>query len=236
MRVLIVEDNGVYGQLLVERLERAGFDADLCDTVANARAALRRVDYAALLLDLGLPDDDGLTLLREQRTVGSVMPIIVMTARNGLEDRLAGLQGGADDYVVKPFYFDELLARLHTLLRRPVETPETVLRAGNVQLDADGHVLRVSGAFVHAGAREIELLELLLRLKDRVVTRGQLAIGLFGGLGEQSSNAVDVYVHRLRKVLEDAHATINVHTIRGVGYLMMEKRQDIDPDAREAKP
>ena len=220
MRVLIVEDNAVYGQLLVERLAKAGFDADLRDTAAGARDALRRVDYAALLLDLGLPDDDGIRLVHELRAARNTLPVIVTTARNRLDDRLAGLQAGADDYLVKPFCFEELLARLHAVLRRHPLARGNVLGAGNVALDIDGPVLRIAGLVVSAGSRELEVLQLLLLQQERVVTRDRLATGLFGRTGQQHSNAVDVYVHRLRRVLELADASVTIQTIRGLGYLL----------------
>jgi DNA-binding response OmpR family regulator len=236
MRVLIVQDNVVYGRLLADRLVRAGFDADVCPTVATGRDALRKIDYLALLLDLVPPADDGMAWVREMRSAGSTMPIIVMTARSELDHRLASLQGGADDYVVKPFYFDELLARLHALLRRPSQPGGTALRVGNVEFDVDGRLLRIRGGLVFTGARELDLLELLMRLVGRTVTRDQLATGLFGRQGEQGSNAVDVYVHRLRKVLEDAEATITIKTVRGVGYLMTERGQEMTPVARKVEP
>ncbi|MBL6653441.1 MAG: response regulator transcription factor [Reyranella sp.] len=236
MRVLIVQDSDVYGQLLADRLGRAGFEADVCQTVAAGREALGKIEYLALLVDLALPDDNGMALVRELRSTGSKIPIIVMTTRNGLDDRLASLHGGADDYVVKPFYFDELLARLHALLRRSAQSPGTVLRAGNVELDVDGRILRIHGDLTVIGARELELLELLVRMVGRTVTRDQLTTGLFGRQGEQGSNAVDVYIHRLRKVLEDAEATVAIETVRGVGYLMTERGQEMTPIARKAEP
>ncbi|MCA0302610.1 MAG: response regulator transcription factor [Proteobacteria bacterium] len=220
MRVLIVEDNAVYGRLLVERLARSGFEADLLDTVATAREAVRRIDYAAILLDLGLPDEDGIRLLRELRSVRNTLPVIVTTARNRLDDRLDGLQAGADDYLVKPFCFDELLARLHAVLRRHPFARGTVLVAGNVALDIDGPVLRIAGTVVPTGPRELELLQLLLHHQEKVVTRDRLATGLFGRVGQQHSNAVDVYVHRLRRVLEASDAGVTIQTIRDVGYLL----------------
>jgi two-component system response regulator TctD len=137
---------------------------------------------------------------------------------------------------VKPFYFDELLARLHALLRRPPQPDGTVLRVGSVELDVDGRLLRIGGSLVFTGARELDLLELLMRMVGRTVTRDQLATGLFGRQGEQGSNAVDVYVHRLRKVLDDAEATIAIETIRGVGYLMTERGQDMTAIVRKAEP
>ena len=143
MRVLIIEDNVSFARLVTERLAQSGFDSDQMSTVAEAEQAIEAVDYAAIVLDLGLPDKDGLTLLRELRLRGNATPVLITSARNGLEDRVKGLRDGADDYLAKPFSIDELAARLHALLRRPGRLLGNVLTAGNVALHSANHQVNV---------------------------------------------------------------------------------------------
>jgi DNA-binding response OmpR family regulator len=226
MRILIVEDNSTYGHLLAQRLAQAGFDSDEVMSAGAARRALLSVRYAAILLDLGLPDDDGIVLLRQIRSAGHAMPIMIVTARHGLEHRLQGLREGADDYLVKPFSMEELVARLHALLRRPGYMLGRLLTAGNISLDTDNRQLMVGDSVHLLRVRELEVLELLIRNRGRVVTRKRFEEWLFGLQVEQDTNALDVYVHRLRKVLADADATVKIHTIRGVGFLMSASHDD----------
>jgi DNA-binding response OmpR family regulator len=222
MRILIVEDNVVYSHLTAERLARAGFDSDEVATAEAALKAVASVDYSAVVLDLGLPDEDGIDLLQKIRKRSSVVPIIVTTARNGLNDRVLGLQSGADDYLTKPFSSEELVARLHALLRRHHPPESNILCAGNVALDVDNRTLRIGGDIQVVRERELELLELLMRNPGRVVKRDALADLIFGKHGRQGAASIDVYLHRLRKVLDDAHATVRIDNIRGLGFLMSE--------------
>jgi DNA-binding response OmpR family regulator len=226
MRILIVEDNSTYGHLVAQRLAQAGLDSDEVTSARAARRALLTVRYAAILLDLGLPDDDGIVLLRDIRSAGHTMPVMIVTARHGLEHRLQGLREGADDYLAKPFSMEELVARLHALLRRPGQLLGRLLIAGNLSLDTDNHQLKIGDSLQLMRVRELEVLELLIRNKGRVVTRRRFEEWLFGLQLEQETNALDVYVHRLRKVLADAEATVTIHTIRGVGFLMSEIKDD----------
>lgn len=226
MRILIVEDNSTYGHLVAQRLAQAGLDSDEVTSARAARRALLTVRYAAILLDLGLPDDDGIVLLRDIRSAGHTMPVMIVTARHGLEHRLQGLREGADDYLAKPFSMEELVARLHALLRRPGQLLGRLVTAGNLSLDTDNHQLKVGDSLQLMRVRELEVLELLIRNKGRVVTRQRFEERLFGLQLEQETNALDVYVHRLRKVLADAEATVTIHNIRGVGFLMSEIKDD----------
>jgi DNA-binding response OmpR family regulator len=225
MRVLIVEDNTAFAHLVAERLARSGFDSDQMGTVKEAERAISTVDYAAIVLDLGLPDDDGLALLRRLRSRGDATPVLITTARHGLEDRVRGLREGADDYLAKPFSIDELVARLHALLRRPGKLLGHVLTTGNVSLDGDSRQVNVGERVLPMRRRETIVLEILMRHKGNVVPRRYIEDQLFGLEGEQDSNTVDVYIHRLRKQLDDAGATVKVHTIRGVGYMLFEDKQ-----------
>jgi DNA-binding response OmpR family regulator len=210
MRVLVVEDNREFARLVAERLTRAGFDTDQARHVADAERAVAALDYAAIILDLGLPDQDGLQFLRNLRLKKNITPVLIMTGRSSLEDRVTGLREGADDYLTKPFVMDELIARLHALLRRPGRRYDQILSAGNHM-----QLFRL---------REATVLELLLRHEGHVVQRRVFEDHLYGLSGEQDSNAIDVYVHRLRKQLTEAAATVQIHTIRGVGYMLSEDK------------
>ncbi|ABA06163.1 two component transcriptional regulator, winged helix family [Nitrobacter winogradskyi Nb-255] len=222
MRVLIVEDSEELADLLAKGLRAAGYQIDLLTNLADAASALGTTRYAALILDLGLPDGDGLSILRELRHRKDPLPILVLTARGGVEDRVSGLRSGADDYLVKPFSFDELVARLEALLRRPGQLLGSSLRLANVTFDSEGRQAFVDMKPQNLTAREIAVLELLLRRKGNVVSKKLLEDQIFGLTGDVASNAVEVYVHRLRKQLLDIGAKVKISTIRGVGYVMME--------------
>jgi DNA-binding response OmpR family regulator len=224
MRLLIVEDNEQLAELLVKGLRTAGYDTDVLATAADAHAALLTVSYAGLILDLGLPDGDGLVLLRELRHRKDPVPVLVLTARGGLDDRVAGLRSGADDYLVKPFAFEELVARLEAQLRRSGQLLGNLLRVGNLEFDSRNKQAAVNGEPQVLSARETAVLELLMRVKGRVVSKKQVEDHIFGMSGEVASNAVEVYVHRLRKQLAEKGAKVTIHTIRGVGYLIAEEK------------
>jgi two-component system response regulator TctD len=224
MRVLIVEDNAELVPLIVKGLSKSGLSADSVGTVGDARHVLGTMKYAAVVLDLGLPDDDGLALLRDMRRRGDSTPVLVLTARDGVMDRVTGLREGADDYLAKPFAMEELVARLQALLRRPGNLLGRLLSFGNVSLDTDGRQVFVAGTPRPFPARETAVLEILLRRGGNVAPKRLFEDHLFGLSGDVGSNAVEVYVHRLRKMLSDAGATVRIHTVRGVGYLMAEEK------------
>ena len=224
MRVLLVEDNPELVSLLVKGLARAGLAADSVGTVGDAKHVLATVKYAAVVLDLGLPDQDGLTLLRDMRRSADATPVLVLTARDGVTDRVTGLREGADDYLPKPFAMEELVARLQALLRRPGNLLGRLLTFGNVALDTEGRQVFVSGTPRGFPARETAVLEILLRRGGNVAPKRLFEDHLSGLSGDVGSNAVEVYVHRLRKMLGDAGATVKIHTVRGVGYLMAEEK------------
>jgi DNA-binding response OmpR family regulator len=220
MRLLLVEDNERLAGLISAALAKAGFETDAQTTAADAEAALRSVSYAAMVLDLGLPDRDGLALLKKVRDAGDTLPILILTARGGLEDRVRGLDAGADDYLVKPFAQEELLARIRVLLRRPGGLLGHALDLGTLRLDTVSREVTVEGRLLALSPREAAVLEILLRRAGRVVPKKLVEDHLFGLSGDGSTNAIEVYVHRLRKQLADAGANVSVHTIRGIGYLV----------------
>lgn len=220
MRLLLVEDNDELSKLLVKSFRSAGFHADAATTAASALAALENTCYSAVILDLGLPDDDGLGVLRALRSMQDTTPVIVLTARDGVRDRVAGLTAGADDYLVKPFAIEELVARLEAVLRRPGQLLERSLVIGNLVFDSVSRQLYIDGALQMLPARELAVLEILLRRRGRVVSKRLVEDQIFGLSADVGSNAVEVYIHRLRKLLQDLGANTVIHTIRGIGYLM----------------
>ena len=222
MRLLLVEDNGRLLTLTKAALARAGFAADGFTTAADAEAALRSIAYSVMILDLGLPDEDGLALLRRLRTSGDTLPVLILTARGGIEERVRGLDAGADDYLVKPFANEELLARIRVLLRRPGHLLSDTLELGTLRLDTASRQVTIRDQAQFLSPREVAVLEILLRRSGRVVAKKLVEDHLFGLSEEVGSNAVEVYVHRLRKQLSEMSADIEIHTIRGVGYLIAQ--------------
>jgi DNA-binding response OmpR family regulator len=224
LRLLLIEDEVRIVQLLTAALSGASFVVDAVHTGADGRAALDAALYDAVILDLGLPDGDGLALLRAARASGNQVPILILTARDAVEDRVCGLDSGADDYLVKPFATTELIARIKALLRRPGGALGTVLQAGNVAFDTIGRDVAVGPAHIVLPRRESATLELLMRRMGRVVPKTILEEKLYGIDDELGSNAVPVHVHHLRRKLQGAGATVEIHTVRGVGYLLEEIR------------
>lgn len=224
MRLLIVEDNVELSKLLSQGLGRAGYEVDAVSSAADARDALSGIRYAAMILDLGLPDEDGLAVLTALRRGSDPLPVIVLTARGGLQDRVGGLRSGADDYLVKPFALEELVARLEAILRRPGQLLGRSLELGNLVYDTESRQTFVSGTPRTFSARELSVLEILLRRQGRVVPKKAVEDHIFGLTGEVGSNAVEVYVSRLRKQLSEYGATVVIHTIRGVGYMMAAEK------------
>jgi DNA-binding response OmpR family regulator len=220
MRLLLVEDNAELSKLLVASLRSSGFEADPVATAGDAVDVLRTTHYSAVILDLGLPDEDGLSVLRRLREMQSTIPVLILTARDGIHDRVTGLRAGADDYVLKPFAVEELIARLEALMRRPGQLLGRSLQLGNLVFDTVGRQLFIGGEPQMLSARELAVLEMLLRRSGRVVSKRVVEDQIFGLSSDVGSNAVEVYVHRLRKSLQDLGATAVIHTIRGVGYLI----------------
>ncbi len=220
MRLLLVEDNEELSKLLVKSLEASGFGTDAVTSAADALSVLGSRYYAGAILDLGLPDQDGLVVLRTLRSRQNTVPVLILTARDGVNDRVTGLRAGADDYLVKPFAIEELVARLEALLRRPGQLLGRSLELGNVVFDTVARQLYIGGEPRMLSARELAVLEILMRRSGRVVSKRVVEDQIFGLSADIGSNAVEVYVHRLRKSLQDLGARAEIHTIRGVGYLI----------------
>lgn len=222
MRVLLVEDTPRLVDLVSAGLRAGGLAVDSFSTVADASAAVQTVSYQVVILDLGLPDGDGLTFLKSLRSGGSPVPVLILTARDGVEDRVRGLNAGADDYVLKPFAMEELLARVRALLRRPGAALDVVLGCGPLRLDTGSREVLVGDLLLPMPRREVDMLEQLLRRAGRVVPKRLLEEGLYGFEDDISSNTVEVMMSRLRKRLTAAAPGITIHTLRGVGYMLAE--------------
>jgi two-component system OmpR family response regulator/two-component system response regulator QseB len=216
MRVLLVEDDALLGEGLRAGLRQAGFDVDWVRDGPDALHAAATEPFVAVVLDLGLPGMDGLAVLRRLRAGGSAIPILVLTARDAVGDRVTGLDAGADDYVVKPVDLAELAARLRALVRRACGEAAPALRRGALELDPAARRVRFGGRPVELSAREFALLHELMLNAGRVLSREQLEARLYSWGREVESNAIEVHVHHLRRKL----APGLIRTIRGVGYLM----------------
>jgi DNA-binding response OmpR family regulator len=222
MRIIVVEDEPELAALIRQGLVRAGMAVDLAGGVRAAEDSLAVAQYDAAVFDLALPDGDGLTLLHDLRRARSVLPVLILTARDAPDDRVTGLDAGADDYLTKPFYMPELVSRLRALLRRPGLAPLVAIEIGNVRFDTASRQVSIDGRDAALTQRETALLELLMRGRKRVLTRDVIEQGLYDFSTPLGSNAVDVLVHRLRHKLRRNGATISVHALRGVGYMLAE--------------
>ena len=222
MRLLIVEDDPALASALENALQRRDIQSDVAATIEDARHMLGVAQYAGVVLDLGLPDGDGLSLLRELRVENNAIPVLAITARSALDARVTGLNSGADDYLTKPFEVDELVARLHAVLRRQGGLSGSTLTAGNLSFDTVSGDLMVEGVPVILSARERQLAGLLLRRLGQVVRKPLAEDQLYGLSDPVGSNALEVLAYRLRRKLEIARASVRIETIRGVGYIMRE--------------
>jgi DNA-binding response OmpR family regulator len=224
LRLLVIEDEDRLSSILKTQLGVSGFVVDVAGTAADAVAALELVNYDVALLDLGLPDGDGLAVLAAARRMARALPILILTARDAVEDRVAGLNQGADDYLTKPFAMSELIARIKALLRRPDGVLGITLEAGNLRLDTVGRELMIAGAPVQLSRQELAILEQMMRRLGRIVPKAVLEEKLYGIDEEPDSNPIPVHVHHLRRQLQEASANVAIHTVRGVGYILVEAK------------
>ena len=223
MRLLVIEDEDRLSGILKSKLGETGFTVDIAASAEDAGIALELINYDAAVLDLGLPDGDGLAVLTAARAAGKALPILILTARDAVEDRVAGLNAGADDYLTKPFAMTELVARIKALLRRPGSVLGMTLEAGNIRLDTIGRELSIGGNPVRLSRRELAILEQMMRRFGRIVPKAVLEEKLYGIDEEPDSNPIPVHVHHLRRQLEAAGASLAIHTIRGVGYILADR-------------
>lgn len=214
MKILVVEDDNLLRQGLQQALSHEQYSCDVARSVAEAESLVKVSEYGLILLDLGLPDGDGMTLLKRWRQRGMTQPVLILTARDALDDRVAGLDRGADDYMVKPFALAELLARIRALLRRDQGLASNQLRCGDLCLDLDEKTVTQGGAAVVLTRREFALLRRLMMQVGKVVSRDRLQEDIYDWQDDIGSNALEVHIHHLRRKL----GADMIRTVRGEGY------------------
>ncbi|MBB1162122.1 response regulator [Aquariibacter albus] len=218
MRILIAEDDQVLADGLLRTLRQGGYAVDQVSSGSQADAALAGQDFDLLILDLGLPKMHGLEVLRKLRSRGNSLPVLILTAADSVEQRVKGLDLGADDYMAKPFALAELEARVRALTRRGLGTASSLIKHGPLSFDATGRVAYLNEQMIELSARELSLLEVLLQRAGRLVSKDQLIEKLCEWGEEVSSNAIEVYIHRLRKKIEQG--PVRIATVRGLGYCL----------------
>jgi two-component system OmpR family response regulator len=218
MRVLVVEDDDALSQVMTRGLREEGYGVDVELTCGGAEEAMRLNEYDVVVLDLALPDGDGLDVCRSARSRGLLTPILMLTARGALDERVAGLDAGADDYLAKPFDFSELAARIRALLRRPARALSPILEAGDMRLDPASHRVWRGPVLIPLTAKEFALLHELMARIGEVVTRSELLEHVWDAHYDGLSNVVDVHVASLRRKLDAPSGPAPIDTVRGVGY------------------
>ena len=229
MRILVVEDDSVLAAALTRALNQAAYAVDLADNGDAANAALDAGSYDLVVLDLALPKVDGLQVLRRLRDRRARVPVLILSARDSLDDRVQGLDLGADDYMTKPFDLPEFEARVRALMRRGQHHVTNILRHGKLSIDLEARRVFHDGRPIDLSARELGVVELLMSRQGRVVTKEQMVDRLFGWGEDVGSNAIEVCVHRVRRKLEPYG--VEIRTVRGMGYLMEKAGEPDAPDA-----
>lgn len=222
MRILLVEDDELLGDGLRNGLIQYGYAVDWLKDGLSADQALKTETFELVVLDLGLPKMPGITVLQNLRARGLTMPVLILTARESVEDRVKGLDSGADDYLTKPFDLDELCARLRALQRRFSSRAEPLIVHNNITLDPAAHTVTLNGEIVNVSRREFALLHKLLENLGRVLSREHLTQSLYGWGEDVDSNALEVHIHNLRKKFGQEF----IHTIRGIGYMINKNKED----------
>lgn len=221
MKVLIVEDQPRLGRFLKQGLTERSYTANWVQTCADANDAIAETSYDVVVLDLGLPDGDGLTLLRGWRQSGFTEPVLILSARDTVQDRIAGLDVGADDYLQKPFSLEELLARVRALVRRHASVKATILEHEGIRLDLLSHAVQLNGEKVDLTSREFALLEIFMHNPGRTLTRTLISEKIWASHFDVDTNLLDVYMSRLRTKLESRIDKPLFKTVRGVGYQLL---------------
>lgn len=220
MRILLLEDDKTLGEAMAKSLTHAGYATDWVERTSDALHALSVENFDVLILDLGLPDGDGYEVIRHLRQRGQLLPVLILTARDTVEDRVQGLDLGADDYVVKPISMAELHARVRALIRRRAGIGSSRFKIGRLELDSAAQQAYLDGQSLELSGREWGVLEYLSTHEKRIVSKEQLIQAITGWDQELSANAIEAYVHRVRKKLE--HSGVTIRTVRGLGYMLGE--------------
>ncbi len=221
--ILVVEDERHLADSVARRLQEEGYTVDVCHDGEDGYQLASSKKYHVLILDLLLPRKDGMQVLRDLRRNKVQSMVLILTAKSTVEDRVDGLRAGADDYLLKPFAFAELLARVETLLRRQGVEPKTLMQVADLELDVESRNVRRAGRNIHLTAKEFMLLELLMRNKNRILTRRAIAEQVWGYTFDTGTNVVDVYVNYLRKAIDEGFPKRLVHTVRGVGFILKDE-------------
>lgn len=224
MRILLVEDEPTIANFIRQGLTEGGYAVDVAEDGREGLDYARAAEYDVLILDIMLPRLNGLALLRRLRTEGNRTPTLMLTARDTVDNRVEGLDAGADDYLVKPFAFPELLARVRALLRRPPLQAGTVLQIGGLHMDTAKHLVERNGRLIDLSPREYAVLEYLMRHPNQVLTRTQIGEHVWNFDFYNESNVVDVYIGYLRRKVDKPGAPSLIHTVRGVGYCLRDER------------
>ena len=230
MRLLVVEDEAKLAQILERGLAEEGYAVDLAKDLATAQWFANEIDYDGIVLDVMLPDGSGFEFVSGLRDEGCASPVLMLTARDSIQDRVLGLDSGADDYLTKPFAFEELLARLRALVRRQVGDAAATICVGSLELNPSTHRVMRDDTEVSLTRKEFALLEYFMRHPGEVLTRAQLIAHVWDFAFESDSNLVDVYVRYLRKKIDRPFGTDSIETLRGVGYRLREDTIDAPAD------
>ena len=220
MRLLVVEDQKDLSDIIVRKLKSEGYGVDACNSGEDAEDYINGTEYDAVLLDIMLPGKTGIGLLKDMRAGGNTTPVILLTALGDVEDRVAGLDSGADDYLVKPFDFDELLARIRVLIRRGNGMASGEIKAGDLVMDTAGRTVTRGGREIELTAREFNILEYLLENRGRVLSRDKICNHIWNYDYDGASNVIDVYMHHLRKKIDENQEEKLIKTVKGAGYVI----------------
>lgn len=232
MRILVVEDEKDINRLIVKTLKKVGYSVDGCYDGEEALLNLMGAEYDAIVLDVMMPKKDGYELVKELRDKGEDIPVLFLTAKDSVADRVKGLDLGADDYLIKPFDFDELLARIRAMTRKHAGNRSNKFTEGDLVMDVERRIVTRGGKEIQILPKEFSILEYLLRNKGTVVSREQIEDRIWNYEYSGNSNNVDVYMSKLRKKIDDGYDVKLIHTIRGVGWVL---RQDMDKNTDGGK-
>ena len=224
MRILIAEDQKDLNRIITKRLSAEGYYVDSCFDGEEALSYIEMAEYDGIILDIMMPKRDGLSVLHSLREKGVGTPVLFLTARDAVEDRVLGLDSGADDYLVKPFAFDELIARIRAMTRKSAGNSSNIFSVADLVMDTASHTVTRGGKEIALSAKEFSLLEYLLRNKGHVLSRTMIENNLWNFDYSGGTNAVDVYIRYLRKKVDDGFEPKLIHTVRGCGYVLKENQ------------